>query len=235
MNDLVQIKEVQEYELMKRQAAAFYQSGMFSDLKSHAQALVKVMVGKELGVPPFASISGIHMVMGKPVPGANLMATLIAQHPTYTYRVRELTNEVCHIEFYDSKNKKISKESSLGVASFTIKEAETAGLLAKKDSIWLKYPKDMLFARALTRGARHFTPGIFGGVAVYTAEELGVEIDEDDRIVATIIEEVKEIHEEPTLTIEELSSSGHSLLEPGSDEAIIEEIKKTNVLSQGFR
>ena len=101
MNEIVQIKETQEYELMKRQAAAFHASGMFPDIKSHAQALVKVMVGKELGLPPFASVSGIHMVQGKPVIGANLIATMIANHPIYSYRILKSTKEICEIEFYD--------------------------------------------------------------------------------------------------------------------------------------
>ena len=41
----------------------------------------------------------------------------------------------------------------------------------------------MLFARALTRGARRYAPGIFGGAPVYTPDEMGVDTDEDGQIV----------------------------------------------------
>jgi hypothetical protein len=37
----------------------------------------------------------------------------------------------------------------------------------------------MLFARAISRGARRFAPGIFGGAPVYTPDEMGVDTDEE--------------------------------------------------------
>lgn len=214
MNEITITEKEQEFALMQRMGKAFFASGMFSDLKLEAQAIVKVMVGKEFGLSPFASINGIHMVMGKPTLGANLMATMIANHPTYNYRILKATNEICEIEFYESKNKIANKSTAVGSASFTIQEATEAGLLAKKDSIWLKYPSDMLFARAISRGARRFAPGIFGGAAVYTPEEMGVDTNEEGFI------------EMPKITIE-------NKLIPGSDEAIIEEIKQTHVISEG--
>jgi hypothetical protein len=41
----------------------------------------------------------------------------------------------------------------------------------------------MLFARAITRGARRFAPGIFGGAPIYTPEELGADTDEDGNLI----------------------------------------------------
>jgi hypothetical protein len=46
-------------------ANAMHASGYFGDVKSQAQAMVKVMAGAEIGLPPFASMSGIHIVNGK--------------------------------------------------------------------------------------------------------------------------------------------------------------------------
>ncbi len=209
MSELVQLNKEQEYELMKRQAAAFHASGMFPDIKSHAQALVKVMVGKELGLPPFASVSGIHMVQGKPVIGANLIATMIANHPYYAYRILKSTKEICEIAFYDYRHK--NEGELVGNASFTIQEAQEAGLLGKDN--WKKYAGDMLFARAISRGAKRYTPGIFGGTPVYTPDELNVEIDEDGVI----------------------NKSQTVAVECYSDEAIIEDMKKTVVFNEEFR
>ena len=47
-------------------ANAMHASGYFGDVKSQAQAMVKVLAGAEIGLPPFASMSGIHIVNGKP-------------------------------------------------------------------------------------------------------------------------------------------------------------------------
>lgn len=214
MNELIPLNKEQEYELMKKQAAAFYQSGMFTDIKSHSQALVKVMAGQEMGIPPFASMTGIHMIDGKPVPGANLIATRIANHPAYNYRVLICTKETCEIDFFESKDNAINQETWVGKSSFTIQEAQEAGLLGKNN--WKKYPSDMLFARAISRGAKRYAPGIFGGTVFYTPDELGADFDED----GVVLREPIEVHAKPV---------------PGSDEAIIEEIKETHVISEEFR
>lgn len=155
-----------DFETMQRQAMALFRSRFFKDVGSEAQAIAKVMAGNELGLPPVASISGIHIVQGKPVIGANIIAALIDRNPNYHYRVRtksDKANERCDIEFF-------KHSESLGIASFTIEEAKNAGLTGKDN--WNKYPSDMLFARAISRGSRRFVPGIFAGVPVYVPDEL---------------------------------------------------------------
>ena len=155
-------------------ATALHASGFFSDVKTQAQAMVKVMAGAEIGLPPFAAMSGIHIVQGKPVLGANLIATLVKNDPRYDYRVKRADNEACVIGWYEG-----GKQT--GESAFTLTEAQAAGLTGKPT--WKAYPSDMLFARALTRGARRFAPGIFGGAPIYTPDEMGVDTDEDGHIV----------------------------------------------------
>jgi len=159
-----------QFDQIKGAALALQKSGFFKDVASEAQAIVKVMAGAELGLPPFASMTGISIIQGKPVLGANLIATLIKNDPRYDYRVKVATNEACLIEFYENGQ-------LIGDAGFTIQEATAAGL-ATKDN-WKKYPSDMLFARAISRGAKRHAPGIFGGSPVYTADEMGVDVDPD--------------------------------------------------------
>ena len=155
-------------------ANAMHASGYFGDVKSQAQAMVKVMAGAEIGLPPFASMSGIHIVNGKPTLGANLIATLVKNDPRYDYRVKRSDNEACVLAWYEGGK-------PVGESMFTIQEANAAGLTSKQT--WKAYASDMLFARALTRGARRYAPGIFGGAPVYTPDEMGVDTDEDGHIV----------------------------------------------------
>ena len=49
----------QDFDNIQRAAMALYKSGYFNDSKSEAQAIVKVMAGAELGLPPFAAMAGI--------------------------------------------------------------------------------------------------------------------------------------------------------------------------------
>lgn len=164
----------EQFGQLQQAASALYKSGYFTDAKSEAQAMVKVMAGAELGLPPFASMTGINIIQGKPAIGANVVATLVKNDRRYDYRVKQADATVCILSWFESGKQ-------VGESSFTIAEAQAAGL-ATKDN-WKKFPSDMLFARAITRGARRYAPGIFGGAPVYTPDELGADVDEDGVII----------------------------------------------------
>ena len=77
----------EDFTVMQSMAKTMAESGFFADIKQVAQAMVKIQAGRELGLPPFASMSGIHIVQGKPVLGANLIATMVKNSGRYDYRV----------------------------------------------------------------------------------------------------------------------------------------------------
>jgi hypothetical protein len=162
-----------DFDELERVALALYKSGYFQDVKSEAQAIVKVMAGKEVGIPAFASMAGIHIINGKPVLGANVIATLVKNDPRYDYRIKQADDRACILTWYEDGK-------LVGEAGFTIQEAQNAGLTGKDN--WKKWTSDMLFARAISRGSRRFAPGIFGGAPVYTPDEMGMDTDEDGYI-----------------------------------------------------
>ena len=162
-----------DFDTLQRAATALQRSGYFTDVKTEAQAMVKVMAGQELGLPAFASMSGIHIISGKPVLGSNVIATLVKNDPRYDYRIKQADDKACILEWYEDGKR-------IGEAGFTIQEAQNAGLTGKDN--WKKWTSDMLFARAISRGARRFAPGIFGGSPVYTPDEMGVDTDEEGYI-----------------------------------------------------
>ena len=55
----------------------------------------------------------------------------------------------------------------------------------------------MLFARAMSNGARWYCPGIFGGSPVYTADEMGVDFDEEGYIDAETVTVTEPVTTEP--------------------------------------
>lgn len=143
-------------------------SGFFRDAASVSQGVVKVMYGRELGVGPVTSMMGIHIVEGKPALSSNLVGARIKSSEKYDYRVRERTDTLCRLEFFERIG---GKMESLGFAEFSIEDARRAKLAEK--GVWKSYPKSMLFSRAMTDGARTHCPDVFGGLTPYTAEELG--------------------------------------------------------------
>lgn len=148
----------------------FAESGFFSDSRGAAQAVTKIMAGKELGIPPVAAMTGIHVIKGKIAVGANLIAAKIKASGKYNYRVREMTDKVCAIEFFEGKE-------SIGLSTFTIEDARKADTQNLN-----KFARNMLFARAISNGAKWFTPDIFVG-PIYTPEELGASVDDDGSVV----------------------------------------------------
>lgn len=137
-------------------AKAFKDSGLFPDLKSEAQAIVKVQAGLELGLEPFAAMQGIDIVQGKPRMNASLQAGLIKKSGRYNYKVLEHSEQACKLEFYEKWG---DSWQSIGTSEFSMKEAQQAGLAAKDN--WKKHPKNMLFARALSNGAKWYCADVF--------------------------------------------------------------------------
>ena len=187
-----------DFDGLQRAAMALKASGYFADVKSEAQAIVKVMAGSELGLPPFAAMSGIHIIQNKPVLGANVIATLVKNDPRYDYRIKQCDEKACVLTW-------IEDGEIVGEAGFTIQEAQAAGLTGKDN--WKKWTSDMLFARAISRGARRFAPGIFGGAPVYTPDEMGADTDEDGYIDASSVV-ISEPTAEPDPVDETIADAG---------------------------
>lgn len=154
-----------------RLGTVLYESGFFRDVKGAAQAVVKILAGAEYGLGPIASMRAVHCFDGQTALHYSLIGGLIKQHPRYDYRVEQLTEQGCTLAFYDGPDK-------IGISTFDKSDGGKAGLLNKRN--WKAHPKDMYFARALTRGARQFCPDVFSG-PIYTPDELtDSTIHEDD-------------------------------------------------------
>jgi len=145
-------------------ADVFVKSGMFPDLKTQAQGVVKILAGRELGLAPLESMTNIYIVNGKVALQSKIIGSLIKKSKKYDYQIDKLDDTECIITFYAINN---GEKIELGKSPFTIKDAAKAGIVNKE--VWKNYPRNMLFARALSNGARWFASDVFCG---YTAEEI---------------------------------------------------------------
>lgn len=152
----------------------FAKSGYFKDATDMAKAVTKVLAGQELGLGPMQSMTGIHIVQGKPTLSASLVGALIKRSGRYDFRVRVLTEDECLLDFYERGEK-------VGDSRFTLADAKAAGLTS--NPTWKNYPRNMLHSRALTNGARWYCPDVFGG-AIYTPDEMGAVVDEAGEVVS---------------------------------------------------
>ena len=159
-------------------AKSFAESGMFPDMKQAAQCIVKIQAGQEIGIPPFAAMTGIHIIQGRPTIGAGLIAARVKGSGKYDYKVAKMDDKICSIDFYQAKE-------LIGNSTFTIEDAKKA-----QTKNLDKFPKNMLFARCISNGVRWYCPDVFAG-PVYTPEDFE---DTTFEVVKTIMpEEVKPI------------------------------------------
>jgi len=172
------------YDEIEKLAKAMVASGYFQDVKSVAQAIVKIKAGQEFGFGAFASMNGIYIINGRPAAGANLMASAIKSSGRYDYKVKKLDDKECIIEFYENGQK-------IGESPFTIEDARKAGTKNLE-----KFPRNMLFARAMSNGVRWFCPDVLNGNVIYTPEELGAEVDQDGNVLIIQEEHTSEIEPE---------------------------------------
>lgn len=150
-------------------------SGYFADAREAAQAFVKVLAGRELGVGDIAAMTGIYIVKGRVTLSANLMAALVKRSGRYNYKVIRLDDAACELEFYEDG-------SPAGWSAFTVEDARAAGLGGDN---WKRFTRNMLFARAMSNGVKFYCPDV-SMAPVYTPDELGVPSDgESGEVIET--------------------------------------------------
>jgi hypothetical protein len=142
-----------------------------SAIKTPAQAMAIILTGQELGIPPMHALRSIHVIEGKPTLSAELMLALMLKGGV-------------QITWLGSDEERASLAATRGqtafTGTFTLEEAKRANLTGKVG--WRLYPGAMLRARAIALVARVVAPDLIAGL--YTAEELGADVDVDGAIVS---------------------------------------------------
>lgn len=162
---------------LKTLGEMFARSGYFDDARQASQAIVKILYGRELGVPPVTAMMGIHIISGKPSASAGLLASRIKSSQHYGYKVKRLDNTGCELDILEDGQ-------VLGQSNFTMEDAKTAGVFEGRNKhTWKAFPRNMFFARAISNACRWYCADLFGGSPVYTPEEMGAGVDEEGNIL----------------------------------------------------
>ncbi len=179
-------------------AHTFYSSGYFKDCANEDQVLAKILAGQEMGFGPWASMKGIQVINGNPTLSAMLIAAMIKRDPYYDYKVIKLTEDEARLQFFEDGK-------PVGESAFTIADARRANLDGK--TVWKQYPDDMLFSRALTKGAKKYCPTVSAGVPTYTPEEMGADADDVDVSIPPELKAISEPASKPAGATEPASDA----------------------------
>lgn len=184
--DLAEIRNV---------ATALAASGIFKDASQANIAFAKILAGQEIGLTPFKAMQELSFINGRPSLSASAKAAAIKSHPKYDYKVVELDDKHCILEFFEWNK-------SVGKVEFNEEMAKTGGEYNRNPN-YKTHPDDMYFAGALRKGQRRHAPDALNGVATYDREELI--IDESDVVDVT----------SPKREVPAMPANGDWVQEPG--------------------
>jgi hypothetical protein len=148
--------ELLVFNSIAKQAA---ESKFYNNLGGQSGIMMTILAAREIGVPPMLALNGgISNIQGKLEISARLMNALM-RRAGIKITIKESTDELCTV---------VGARGDTGdtaTVSYTLEDAKKAGLV-KPGGGWVKNPKDMCFARAISRLARQIAPDVIGGCYV---------------------------------------------------------------------
>lgn len=163
---------------------------------------------KSIGVDPMDALNGgMYFVQGKVEMTSAMMNQLIRACGHSITKDKKSDDTVCILHGKRADN------GDTWVESFSLEDAKKAGILRNQ---WLKYPKDMLFARALSRLARQLFPDVIKGCYVQGEIEPGAFDNKVECITQNegeILESTPNITEEEAGALDQLIGDDHKYRE----------------------
>jgi hypothetical protein len=150
---------------------------------NHGEAVMKIMLGRELGLSPAVSLAGINVIKGRASCSGALIAALLKK-AGFSWAFVSHDRNGCRLAVYrhgkplmngyqDEKTGEWIERQAM--VEFSREMAERAGL-ALKDSKdknnYDKYGEDMYFNRCISRLQRRYAPEATAGIPLYSTDEL---------------------------------------------------------------
>ena len=205
-----------DWSLMQQQASTLVASGFLPKaIDTPQKAIAIIMLGRELGIAPWAALTGINVIQGKPAASPQLMLALIYRSGQLEDMRIEDDGQTCTVHMK-------RKGRALHTESFSMDDAKrmmtTEYVNGNKRSIpladkynWQQMPAVMRKWRAVAACARIVFADVILGM--YTLDELGVDVDADDQGNMTVIDVRPEPphpqqngHEPETVSVEQSSA-----------------------------
>lgn len=184
----------------QRIARMMFEAGLYNDLKKDgdrfltpeealARAMVKIELGATMGIEPFEAMNGIYFVYGRPSLESGIRAAKM-KRAGYDWRFLQHDTKGCRLVLLkdgkyimkpvlDDKGlpimeerdgKHVMREEPV-VVSFVETDAQRAGLLDKKGSLYKVWPQIMYFNRCISIAQKAYAPEVLNGADLVSREE----------------------------------------------------------------
>lgn len=149
------------FDELFRLAQVCHASGLFDDVTDAAQAMVKIVKGQEMGLPPTTAMGAFDLIRKRLFIKPWVIAALINACGYGRYRVVAQSDQACTIHFA----RKYPGQGWLECppVTYTIAEAKAHGLL-ERSVHWKASPAHMLYQRCMGRGGARYFPELLAGL-----------------------------------------------------------------------
>lgn len=143
-------------------AKSLKQAGGFlpQHLRNEGEIVAVILAGRELGIPPMASIRGIKLVKGNVTLDAAMQLALMVRAGAKVTWLKDGRDGTAQL-----KLERVGQEPH--TSTYSLEDARRAGLSGDN---WTKHPAAMLRARCVTAAGKAFMPDVLAGV--YLPDEL---------------------------------------------------------------
>ena len=157
---------------------------------------------KSMGANPLDCLNGgMYYVQGKVEMTSQMMNQMIRMGGHSITKDKRSDDKICILHGKRADN------GDTWTESFSIDDAKLAGIYRNQ---WLKYPKDMLFARALSRLARQLFPDVIKGCYVHGEISDAIEVETREKEEKEI-PELSPITEEQYIMLDQAIGKNHEL------------------------
>jgi hypothetical protein len=173
-------------------------------IRSPEQAFAIALKGRELGIPPMMAFAGLYIIKGKVELTASMMSAMLRRGGVRIEEV-QVDATMAHLRF--------DRDGEKAEVCFTMEDAKRANLV---NQTWSKYPRQMLYARALSEGARRIGPDLVSGA--YVSGEISAEVGGNGSGIKVEAEFIEEAPKAPE-SIEEAPEKVERFVLPPKEEA----------------
>lgn len=190
MNEIIVTDTISDFENTQKLCSMLLKAPHYAKIGAEGIFAI-VETAKCLGIDPKQALNGgLFYVKGKVEMSARMMNAVIRSRGHSITKDKNSSDSCCIL------HGKRCDTGDTWSESFSIKEATAAGLV-RSGGPWVTFPRDMLFARALSRLARQLFPDVIGSVYVEGEISLDPNIPgKTDNTLSTLVES-PEISTEP--------------------------------------
>lgn len=170
-------READQVRLLQAKGQAYFNSKAYGDLENASAAVVKMEIGRALGIADVVALQNIYIIFGSVMFKYTLTLALM-KRAGYDVKILQRDDKAASVQIL--VNGKEIEDAARGVVTFTMEDAQQAGLVEKSKkkgddsakSMYEKWARRMLFARCIGEAASVYTPEVLLGFGTIDPVEL---------------------------------------------------------------